>query len=88
MNILSLNNWLQTLLPMIVTDMTNEDITNYAFELLPMLADLKIQSQTIPFEGTWWGKDLDPDGVHNYVIDANLQRNGQLLRESIGYVTE
>lgn len=83
-----INTLFRELLPFIVTDMSNEEITNYAWEFIPMLTDLKLQSQTIPFENTWWGTDLDPDGVHNYVIDANLQRNGQLLRESIGYVTE
>ena len=73
---------------MIVTDMTNEEITNYAFEFIPMLAGLQVQSQTIPFDNTWWGTDLDPDGVHNYVIDCDLTKNGKLLRESIGYVEE
>ena len=87
-NIITLNNCLKYVMPMITTDMSNEDITNLAFEILPMLKDLKIQSQTIPFEGTWWGTDLDPDGVHNYVIDANLWNNGLKLRESIGYETE
>lgn len=86
-NIITLNNCLKYVLPMITTDMSNEEITNLAFEILPMLKDMKINAQTIPFEGTWWGTDLDPNGVHNYVIDANLWNNGKMLRESIGYDT-
>lgn len=86
--IMKIHKIFQKILPNIVTDMTNEEITNYAFEFIPMIADLKIESQTIPFEGTWWSTDLDPDGVHNYVIDCDLNKNGKLLRESIGYVEE
>lgn len=88
LNPLQINDMFKQVLPMVVTDMTNEEITNYAFEFIPMLSGLKIQSQTIPFENTWWGTDLDPDGVHNYVIDADLMKNGQILRESIGYTEE
>lgn len=88
MNPLMINDMFKQILPMIVTDMSNEEITNYAFEFIPMLSGLTLQSQTIPFENTWWGTDLDPDGVHNYVIDCDLMKNGQILRESIGYVEE
>ena len=87
-NPLWINKLFQEVLPNIVTDMTNEEITNYAFEFIPMIADIEIKSQNIPFENTWWGTDLDPDGVHNYVIDCDLAKNGKLLRESIGYVEE
>lgn len=88
MKIMQIHDLFKQILPNIVTDMTNEEITNYAFELIPMIADIKIQSQTMPFENTWWSTDLDPDGVHNYVIDCDLTKNGKLLRESIGYVEE
>lgn len=88
MKIMDIHAMFKEILPMVVTDMTNEEITNYAFEFIPMLAGLQIQSQTIPFENTWWGTDLDPEGVHNYVIDCDLTKNGKLLQESIGYVSE
>ena len=86
--IMEIYDLFKQVLPNIVTDMTNEEITNYALEFIPMLANLNINSQTIPFENTWWGTDLDPDGIHNYVIDCDLTKNGNLLRESIGYVAE
>lgn len=88
MGIMDVHELFKKVLPNIFTDMTNEEITNYAFELIPMLTGLTINSQTIPFEGTWWSKDLDPDGVHNYAIECDLAKNGKLLRESIGYVEE
>jgi len=87
-NIMVLNNAFKQLLPMITTDMTNEEITNYAFEFLPMLSGLSIQSQTIPFEGTWWSTNIGSEDAPNYVIDCNLWNNGMKLRESIGYETE
>ena len=58
------------------------------FEFIPMLVDLKLESQTIPFENTWHGTDRDPDGVHDYVIECDLQKYGKMLRESIGYEAE
>lgn len=88
MGIMDIHAMFQTILPRIVTNMTNEEITNYAFEFIPMLKDLTIQSFRIPADGTWWSTDLDPDGVHNYVIDTNLYNNGKLLQEMIGYNNE
>lgn len=87
-NIMTLMNTLKSMMPLIVTDMTNDEITNLALEILPMMKDLNIQSQTIPFENTWHGTDRDPDGMHDYVIECDLQKNGKMLRESIGYEAE
>ena len=88
MGIMDIHGLFTQVMPLIITDMTNEQITNLAWEMIPMLKDLSIVSQRIPFDGTWWSTDLDPDGVHNYVIDCNLSVNGQRLRESLGLVTE
>ena len=83
-SLMDLHELATTVASMILTDMTNTEITNYIFELLPRLADVKIQSQVIPFEGTSWPVEVDVDGIVQYMIDCNLQKNGQLLRESIG----
>ena len=87
-NILWIHKLFQDILPQIVTDMTNEEITNYAFEFIPMIADLKIESQTMPFEGTWWSTNVGSEELPSYVIDADIHKNGKMLRESIGYVEE
>ena len=86
MNILEVNELFKTVLPMITTDMTNKEITNYSFEFIPMLKDLKIQSQRIPFDGTYWPVVVNIPGqaTPDNQIDCNVEKNGEMLRESIG----
>lgn len=86
MNIMDVHNLFMEVLPSIITDMTNEEITNYALEFIPMLKDIKIVSQSIPVEGTYWYKNIGSEEVPDYIIDADLKKNGDLLRESIGLV--
>ena len=63
------------------TDMTNEEITQCALELLPMLVDLKIVSNQVPAEGTYWFDMIDIIGVESSVIICDLEKNSQLLAE-------
>ena len=86
MNIMDIHGLFMEVLPMIVTDMSNEEITNYAWEFIPVLKDINIVSQSIPFEGTYWYKNLGTEEAPDYVIDADLKKNGDLLRQSIGLV--
>lgn len=87
MNILEINNLFQTVLPMITTDMTNKEITNYAFEFIPMLKDLKIQSQRIPFDGNEMSVVRDNNGVTDYMIaPRDLKATAKQLQESIGMI--
>lgn len=86
MNIMDVHNLFTQVVPMITTDMTNSEITNYAFEFIPMLVDLNIVSQSIPYEGTYWYKNIGSEEVPDYVIDANLQVNAKRLQESIGMI--
>ena len=88
MSMMEIHAVFKQVLPNIFTDMTNEEITNYALEFIPMIAGLKIQSQTIPFDNTWWSTNIGDNDIPNYVIDADLSKNGKILRESIGYVEE
>lgn len=88
MDLATVNSMLTEVLPLITTDMTNEDITGYVLEFLPVLRDLEITSQSIPFEGTYWSTNAGTEDVPDYVIDANLQKNKELLLESIGMVTK
>lgn len=86
MNIMDVHALFMEILPMIITDMSNEEITNYAWEFIPLLKDINIVSQSIPFDGTYWYKNLGTEERPDYVIDADLKKNGDLLRESIGLV--
>ena len=86
MNILEIHKLFTEILPMITTDMTNKEITNYALELIPMLKDLKIQSQRIPFDGneTSVVKTYE-DGTTDYMIaPRDLKETARQLQKSIG----
>lgn len=84
LNILEVHELFTTVLPTITTDMTNQEITDYAFEFIPMLKDLQIQSQRIPFDGTYWPVSVDMGNYIDSQIDCNAAANGKLLRQSIG----
>jgi len=85
MGLMQIHGLFMEILPDITTDLTNKEITNLAWELIPMLKDLKIQSQRIPFDGTYWDVvvDIPGQGPDNQ-IDCNVAKNGELLRASIG----
>ena len=86
MNLLEAHALFTEVLPMITTDMTNREITDYAFELLPMLKDVKIQSQRIPFDDTYWYIYVNIEGQKgtDQQIECNVKENGTRLRQSIG----
>jgi len=71
---------------MITTDMSNAEIMDYAWEFIPMLKDLKIQGQRIPFEGNERQvvKTYE-DGTTDYMIaPGNMETTRQKLHEAIG----
>lgn len=81
MNILKIHSLFTEILPMITTDLSNEEITNYAFEFIPMLKDLQIQSLRIPFEGNEISVVRDGDYM---IAPANLKETARQLQEAIG----
>ena len=74
-----LNDMIDQVLPSIVTNMSNEDITNCMLELLPLLPKLQIVSNQCPAEGTYYGDIVDIYGVQSGVIVPNLKKNRELL---------
>lgn len=84
--ILNIHKAFTHLLPNIITDMTNQEMTNYAFEFIPMLKDLKIQSQRIPFDGNEMSvSHTYEDGtVDNMIAPRDLKATAKQLQESIG----
>lgn len=84
MGIMEVHGLVQQVMPVIITDMTNDEITNLALEMIPMLKDLNIVSQRIPYDGTWWSTNKGSEEVPDWCIDANLQVNAKRLRESLG----
>ena len=77
------------ILPMITTDMTDEEIANYIWEFLPMLADLTIVSQKVPLEkdqmnGDWSYSGKEVEGIGN-VLEPNLWSHKKYLQQILGY---
>lgn len=86
MGIMDVHKLFTEILPMITTNMTNKEITNYAFELIPMLKDLQIQSQRIPFDDMQYTISVEIDGVIDYQLGCDTKATGKRLRETIGMV--
>ena len=82
------------ILPLVTTDMTDEEITNYIWEFIPMLMDIEVVSQRIPLEkaqlnGEWSYNSKEVEGI-GYVLEPNLIAHKKYLQEILGYtdVTE
>lgn len=91
MGLLDLHKMVTTLMPMITTDMTNAEITNYIFEFLPMLKNLNITSLTCPVSndilpGSSWPETMDIGGYPSSVTQCNTWLNKQYLTEALGLV--
>ena len=68
------------ILPMITTDMTNEEITRYTLQLLPILSELEVTTQHIPAAGTY--RDARIRGMA--VLVPDLAANVAILKETLG----
>lgn len=75
-------------IPLITTDMTNSEITGYIMELAPILPELEVITQRIPVDGSWWGSNVGTEEQPMYVIYCNLTTNRELLRDTIGVISE
>ena len=89
MGILELHNLATRILPLIITDMTSEEITDYLWELIPMVKDIQLASLTIPVSNdilpnSVWGKIIDLYGYESYVLECNLQLNAEYLQNALG----
>ena len=79
MSLPQLHNILKEILPLVITDMTNEEITQCAVELLPMLVDLDIRTNQVPAADTYYMKVIDIIGVESSVIICDEEANKELL---------
>ena len=89
LNLAEINKAAEYVLPCIITDMTNEEITRYIIELLPILKDLELRSLTCPVDNetlpnSMWSKTLDLFGYPSSVIECNRNLNGKFLRYMLG----
>ena len=72
-----MNDLLNKLLPLITTDLKDAEILSYAAELLPLLKDLKIETQQIPAKNTYKLAKIDGKSV----IVPNFKENKKILQE-------
>ena len=75
-----LYSMIQTLIPMVVTDMTDEEIIKTAMDLAPLLTDLEIVTQRVPADGDYYMTMIN--GMSVLVADAEDTR--QFLQDTIG----
>ena len=79
MNLKELNKLLKEVMPMILTDMTEEEILELSKIALSMLSNLKIESNQCPAEGTYQGAVVQIYGQDAGVLIPNVQANKELL---------
>lgn len=80
MSIVDLNSLLETVLPLVETNMEPEQVKNYAALFLPMIANMKVKNGLqIPAQGTYryaWVRDMS-------VLMPDLAENRKVLQEVI-----
>ncbi len=79
MTLTQLHELLKEILPLVITDMTNEEITSLALELLPLVVELDIKSNQVPAADTYYMKMIDIIGVESSVIICDEEANKELL---------
>ncbi len=88
-NLMDLHKLATEILPMIITDMTTDEMNNYIWEFLPMLLDLNIVSQSVPLDkealGQWSYQGKYVEAVGGYVLDINLPAHRKYLQEQLGF---
>lgn len=78
-SVTELNDLLKEILPMILTDMTEEEIMDLSMIAIGMLKDLKIESNQCPAPGTYWGEIVNIGGYDSGVLKCNLYANKERL---------
>jgi len=66
-------------LPMITTNMTNDEITTCMWEILPLLPELTIEKGTCPVEKTYRGEVIDLFGTQSSVLKFDAGQNKKLM---------
>lgn len=80
LSLTELTDLANSLFPLITTDMTNSDIVKYVLEFFPLLPELKITTQRVPHETTYYSAMIDGMAV----IVPDLEANIAFLKDTIG----
>ena len=74
------------ILPMISTNMKEEDITKYLIEVLPILPGMTLEQGTCPVQGTYWPEEKEtPDGKAWVLVFASQQQKNLMMPITEGY---
>ena len=89
MGLLELHDLATQILPLIITDMSSQEIADYLWELIPMVKDIKLASLTIPVDNdtlphSMWSKNIDLYGYPSSVLECNLKLNAEYLQNALG----
>lgn len=79
LSLLELDGLLTQILPMITTDLSNAEILNYTTMLLPLLADLNVQTLRIPADGAYSYASIRDMSV----LLPDLAKNRELLEAAM-----
>ena len=71
------NKMLQKILPLLTTDMTNQQLVGLIMEILPMLSDMTINTQQIPADGAHYGAYIREMAV----LIPDLEKNREILAQ-------
>lgn len=82
LNLSELQDIADAMLPMITTTMTPGETADILMRVLPLVRDLKIESDTIPVNHTGWGEVIDiyEDGIPDNVIMFDAGQQKRLIR--------
>lgn len=79
MSLDQINGLVNTIFPLVSTNMSNMDIVGYVAELLPMLADAEFITYSIPADGTYSFNKIRGMSV----IVADMEANRQILKSAL-----
>lgn len=71
------------ILSTVTTDMTDQQILSYAMELLPVLQDVQIVSQSIPVDGSYTFGHVTDRNIYDCIF-IDFEINCQVLKDTLG----
>lgn len=81
-SLLEINKLVDSLLPFVLTDMSNKDMANYILEILPLLPEMTLDSIQCPNEDMdRWGevRDIFGDGLEQSILNFDSNKAKAIL---------
>lgn len=81
MNMFQINDVLECALSAVSTDFSDAEIVNHILDVLPLLKDLKLNTQQIPSEDNWYLDWVEQDGGLSIVDTRDISLDREILRQ-------